>query len=115
MSFYQYVDFLLRERKNLEEKLGSMNKAEMIRFGRQLIATYEQSLKGFDDWFTNFYIMEKMDPKMIRDMLSNLIRIGFQLLQYDRDVTKTWYDLEEREKRQEAEAEMKKKSASSIV
>lgn len=115
MSFYQYVDFLLREKRNVEEKLESMNKAEMIRFGRQLIATYEQSLKGFDDWFTNFYIMDKMEPKMVRDMVTNLIRIGFQLLEYDRDVTRTWYDMEEKEKRQEAETEMKRKSASSIV
>ncbi|MEM2904245.1 MAG: DUF2153 family protein [Candidatus Bathyarchaeia archaeon] len=115
MSFYQYVDFLLRERKSIEEKLNSMNKAEMIRFGRQLLATYEQSLKGFDDWFTNFYIMDKMDQNMIKEMIKNLINVGFQLLEYDRDVTKRWYDLEEREKRQQAEAEMKKKSASSIV
>ncbi len=115
MSFYQYVDFLLKERKNLEEKIESMNKAEMIRFGRQLLATYEQSLKGFDDWFTNFYIMDKMEPKMIREMLKNLVRVGFQLLQYDREVTKTWYEMEEQQKKQEAEAEMKKKAASSIV
>jgi len=98
LSYLQYIDFLLKERKDIEEKIKTMNKAEMVQFGRQLIATYLHSLKGFDDWFTTFYIMEKMEPELIREIIRNLIEIGFKLLEYDRDVTHMWYEREAKER-----------------
>jgi len=99
MSFYQYIDYLLKERKNLEDKVKHMSKAELIQLGRQLLATYRQSLKGFDEWFTNFYVMDKMDIDMLKDVILNLMRIGFQLLEYDRYITWLWYEKEEAERR----------------
>jgi hypothetical protein len=99
MSFYQYIDYLLKERKNLEDKVKYMSKAELVQLGRQLLATYRQSLKGFDEWFTNFYVMDKMDIDMLKDVVLNLMRIGFQLLEYDRYITWLWYEKEEAERR----------------
>ncbi len=115
MAFYQYVEFLLKERKSLEDKLETMDKAELIRFGRQLLATYEQSLRGFEQWFTDFTVMERMDPEMVRDIAKNLIRVGFALLQYDIDVTRTWNKIEEALKKRKEEEDLKKKTAHTIV
>ncbi|RJS74191.1 DUF2153 domain-containing protein, partial [Candidatus Bathyarchaeota archaeon] len=112
MTFYRYVDYLLKERKNLEEKLKTMSKAEMIRFGRQLIATYQQSLKGFDEWFTNYGIMEKMEPELVRDIVLNLMNIGFELLRYDRDVTMMWLEREQKELKRKKEEEERKRQTS---
>ncbi|RLI26558.1 hypothetical protein DRO57_00780 [Candidatus Bathyarchaeota archaeon] len=114
MTFYRYVDYLLKERKNLEEKLKTMSKAEMIRFGRQLIATYQQSLKGFDEWFTNYGIMEKMEPELVRDIVLNLMNIGFELLRYDRDVTMMWLEREQKELKRKKEEEERKRQTSII-
>ncbi|MBS7610540.1 DUF2153 family protein [Candidatus Bathyarchaeota archaeon] len=114
-AFYRYIEYLLREQKNLEEKVNTMSKAELVSLGRSLVATYEESLRGFDGWFTNFYIMDKMEEETLKDIVRNLISIGFQLLKYDRDITKAWYEMEMSEKKRMAEEEAKKKTASSIV
>ncbi|MEM2848878.1 MAG: DUF2153 family protein [Candidatus Bathyarchaeia archaeon] len=114
MSFYRYVDYLLKERKNLEEKIKTLDKAEVIRFGRQLIATYQQSLQGFDEWFTNYGIMEKMEPELVREIVTNLMSIGFELLKYDRDITMMWLEREQKEMKRKKEEEEKKKQTSII-
>jgi len=114
MSFYRYIDYLLRERKNIEEKLKTLDKAEVIKFGRQLIATYQQSLQGFDEWFTNYGIMEKMEPELVREIVINLMNIGFELLKYDRDVTMMWLEREQKEMKRKKEEEEKKKQTSII-
>lgn len=114
MTFYRYVDYLLRERKNLEDKLKTMDKAKMIRFGRQLIATYQQSLKGFDEWFTNYGIMEKMDTELVRDIVLNLMNIGFELLKYDRDITMMWLERERKEFKRKKEEEERRRQTSII-
>jgi len=82
-----------------------MSKAELVALCRQLIGACQQSLRGFDAWFTNFSIMEKMDDQMVRDKAGNLLHIGFGLLEYDRDITKLWYDRESVERQKKAEAE----------
>jgi|YelNatPaOPRAMG01_1025707.scaffolds.fasta_scaffold16117_2 hypothetical protein len=114
MSFYRYIDYLLRERKNIEEKLKTLDKAEVIKFGRQLIATYQQSLQGFDEWFTNYGIMEKMEPELVREIVLNLMNIGFELLKYDRDITMMWLEREQKEMKRKKEEEEKKKQTSII-
>ncbi|MEM1569303.1 MAG: DUF2153 family protein [Candidatus Bathyarchaeia archaeon] len=114
MSFYRYIDYLLKEKKNLEEKLKTLDKAEVIRFGRQLIATYQQSLQGFDEWFTNYGIMEKMEPELVREIVTNLMNIGFELLKYDRDITMMWLEREQKEMKRKKEEEEKKKQTSII-
>lgn len=114
MSFYRYIDYLLREKKNLEEKLKTLDKAEIIKFGRQLIATYQQSLQGFDEWFTNYGIMEKMETELVREIVLNLMNIGFELLKYDRDITMMWLEREQKEMKRKKEEEEKKKQTSII-
>lgn len=111
MTFYRYIDYLLKERENLEEKLKTMSKAEAIRFGRELIAIYQQSLKGFDEWFTNYGIMEKMEPELVRSIVLNLMNIGFELLKYDRDVTMMWLEREQKELKRKKEEEEKKQTS----
>ncbi len=111
MSFYRYIDYLLRERKNIEEKLKTLDKAEVIKFGRQLIATYQQSLQGFDEWFTNYGIMEKMEPELVREIVINLMNIGFELLKYDRDITMMWLEREQKEMKRKKEEEEKKQTS----
>jgi hypothetical protein len=107
-SWVQYINFLLQERKNIEQKLDKMGKAELVAFDRQIIEACQQSLKGFDAWFTDFSIMEKMDRELVREIAKNLLRIGFSLLEYDRDVTKLWQDTQLVEWQKKAEAESKK-------
>ena len=107
-SWVQYLNFLIQERKNIEEKLEKMGKAELVAFDRQLIEACQQSLKGFDAWFTDFSIMEKMDNELVRDIAKNLLRIGFSLLEYDRDVTKLWHDKQIVEWQKKVEDESKK-------
>ena len=104
-SWVQYIDYILQTRGNIEERMKLMGKAELVAFCRQLIGACQQSLRGFDAWFTDFSIMEKMDDQMVRDIAGNLLRIGFGLLEYDRDVTKLWHDRESVERQKKAEAE----------
>ena len=114
-SWVQYLNFLIQERKNIEEKLEKMGKAELVAFDRQLIEACQQSLKGFDAWFTDFSIMEKMDNELVRDIAKNLLRIGFSLLEYDRDVTKLWHDKQIVELQKKVEDESKKRGNDILI
>jgi len=114
-SWVQYINFLLQERKSIEEKLERMGKAELVGFDRQLIEACQQSLKGFDSWFTDFSIMEKMDTELVRDIAKNLLRIGFALLEYDRDVTKLWHDKQVVEWQKLMDAESKKRGHDVLI
>jgi len=114
-SWVQYINFLLQERKSIEEKLEKMGKAELVGFDRQLIEACQQSLRGFDMWFTDFSIMEKMDTELVRDIAKNLLRIGFSLLEYDRDVTKLWHDKQVVEWQKLLEAESKKRGNDVLI
>jgi len=104
-SWVQYIDYILQTRGNIEERMKLMSKAELIAFCRQLIGACQQSLRGFDAWFMDFTIMEKMDDQMVRDIAGNLLRIGFGLLEYDRDIMKLWHDRESVERLKKAEVE----------
>jgi hypothetical protein len=114
-SWLQYISFLLKEKKNIEDRLEKMSKAEMVALNRQLIGACQQSLKGFDAWFTDYYIMEKMDAEMVRDITKSLLRIGFDLLEYDRDITKLWYDMELNDLQKKMEAEAKKRNEGLLI
>jgi len=114
-SWVQYINFLLQERKSIEAKLDKMGKAELVGFDRQLIEACQQSLKGFDGWFTDFSIMERMDTELVRDIAKNLLRIGFSLLEYDRDVTKLWHDKQMVEWQKLMDAESKKKGNDVLI
>jgi len=114
-SWVQYINFLLQERKSIEEKLDKMVKAELVGFDRQLIEACQQSLKGFDAWFTDFSIMEKMDTELVREIAKNLLRIGFSLLEYDRDVTKLWHDKQVVELQKLMDADRKKKGNDILI
>jgi len=95
--------------------LEKMGKAELVAFDRQLIEACQQSLKGFDAWFTDFSIMEKMDSELVRDIAKNLLRIGFSLLEYDRDVTKLWHDKQIVELQKKVEDESKKRGNDILI
>jgi hypothetical protein len=114
-SWVQYINFLLQEKENIEGKIDGMTKAELIALSRQLSGACQQSLKGFDAWFTDFAIMEKMEAETVRDIARNLLRIGFGLLEYDRDVTKRWHDKEVLALQGENVAEGKKRSDDILV
>lgn len=95
--------------------MEKMGKAELVAFDRQLIEACQQSLKGFDAWFTDFSIMEKMDSELVRDIAKNLLRIGFSLLEYDRDVTKLWHDKQIVELQKKVEDESKKRGNDILI
>jgi hypothetical protein len=114
-SWIQYIGLLLKERKNIEDRLDRMSKAEMVALNRQLVGACLQSLKGFDAWFTDYYIMEKMDTEMIRDITRSLIRIGFELLEYDKNITKMWQERELNDLQKKMEAEAKRKSEGLLI